>query len=145
MFSFQLGMDNTVNCTKIKSKIRVNGDYRLLNAVTKQDSYPIPSLQDFTQNLAGKTVFSTIVLVRTFHNIIVIHPDNQKEQLFTPNRLYQWNRSSATGLAFFRDLLNNMDWAISHLFSATSKTYFFSLITTLSFENCSSHKLTEYG
>ena len=36
------------------------GDFRRLNTVTTPDRYPVPHIQDFTQHLSGKTVFSLI-------------------------------------------------------------------------------------
>jgi len=64
---------------KKHGKIRIIADYRLLNNITERDSYPIPNLQDSTENLAGKTIFSSIDLVRAFHNI-VIHPEDRKKR-----------------------------------------------------------------
>ena len=41
---------------------RLVGDYRLLNRVSKKDSYPLPYLQYFSNELNGKAVFSTVDL-----------------------------------------------------------------------------------
>ena len=60
---------------KKHGKIRIIGDYHLLNNITERDSYPILNLQDSTENLDGKTNFSSIDLVCAFHNI-VIHPED---------------------------------------------------------------------
>ncbi|GBM67540.1 hypothetical protein AVEN_73676-1 [Araneus ventricosus] len=43
---------------------RICGDFRKLNAVTIPDSYPLPHILDFSHNLAGKTVFNKIDLVK---------------------------------------------------------------------------------
>ena len=45
------------------------GDYRRLNAVTRDDRYPIPHIQTFGAVTAGAAVFSVIDLVRGYHQI----------------------------------------------------------------------------
>lgn len=47
------------------------GDYPALNAQTVRDRYPLPYLQDFTTNLAGKSVYSKIYLVKAYPQIPV--------------------------------------------------------------------------
>ncbi|CAK1597374.1 unnamed protein product [Parnassius mnemosyne] len=47
------------------------GDYRSLNARTIPDRYPIRHLQDFTHQLAGSTVYSTLDLVKAYNQIPV--------------------------------------------------------------------------
>lgn len=55
--------------------VRLCGDYRGLNARTPHDQYPIRRLEDFTHNLYGKNVFSTIDLVRAFNQIPIAPKD----------------------------------------------------------------------
>jgi len=43
------------------------GDYCRLNARTVPDSYPVPHIEDFTQALHEKEIFSTIDLVRAYN------------------------------------------------------------------------------
>ena len=68
------------------------GDFRRLNTVTTPDRYPVPHLQDFSANLAGKKFFSKVDLVRGFHQIPV-HPDDIcKTAVITPFGLFEFLR-----------------------------------------------------
>ena len=49
---------------KANGKLRPCGDYRRLNAVTKNDKYTLPHIQQFNGNLIDKKVFSKIDLVK---------------------------------------------------------------------------------
>ena len=63
---------------------RVVGDYRRLNQVTVKDSYSIPFLHDFTENISGFTIFSSIDLFKSYHQIH-IHPEHiAKTAICTP-------------------------------------------------------------
>ena len=63
---------------------RVVGDYRLLNQVTVKDSYSIPFLHDFTEDISGSTIFSSIDLFKSYHQIH-IHPEHiAKTAICTP-------------------------------------------------------------
>jgi hypothetical protein len=68
------------------------GDYRALNSITQPDRYPIPNLQSFTQHLHGCTVFSSLDLVKAYHQIPV-HPDDvPKTAIITPFGLFHYLR-----------------------------------------------------
>ena len=54
---------------------RVCADFRLLNAQTTSDNYPLPLLRSFQSNIKGAKVFSTIDLKSAFHHL-PIHPDD---------------------------------------------------------------------
>ena len=68
------------------------GDYRRLNAVTEDDRYPLPHLQDFNARLAGMQVFSVIDLVKGFHQIPMSPPDIPKTAIITPFGLFEFLR-----------------------------------------------------
>ena len=68
------------------------GDFRLLNDLTTTDCYTIPHVQNFAANLAGKSVFSKMDLVRAYHQIPVHEDDVAKSALITPFGLYEFCR-----------------------------------------------------
>jgi hypothetical protein len=49
------------------------GDYRRLNLVTVPDAYPLPNLLDFSERIAGCTIFSKMDLLKGYHQI-KMHP-----------------------------------------------------------------------
>ena len=72
---------------------RVCGDYRRLNAVTKDDKYPVRTLTDFTADLHGKKVFSKIDLLKGYHQIPVADEDIGKTGVITPFGLFIFPRT----------------------------------------------------
>ncbi|GFV46914.1 retrovirus-related Pol polyprotein from transposon opus [Trichonephila clavipes] len=68
------------------------GDFRALNAQTKKDKYPIPSILDFTSDLNGAKIFSHIDLVKAFHQIPIASEDIHKTAICTPFGLFESTR-----------------------------------------------------
>ena len=78
--------------TKPNGGWRVCGDYRRLNNLTKDDRYPVRSLMDFTADLAGKSIFSKIDLMKGYHQIPVADGDIRKTAVITPFGLFIFPR-----------------------------------------------------
>ncbi len=75
---------------KPDGSFRPCGDYRRLNTVTEDNRYPLPSIQDFTANLAGCTVFSKIDLVKGYHQVPMAESDIPKTAICTPFGLFEY-------------------------------------------------------
>jgi cleavage and polyadenylation specificity factor subunit 1 len=75
---------------KPDGSFRPCGDYRRLNTITEDDQYPLPSIQDFTANLAGCTIFSKIDLVKGYHQVPMAEEDIPKTAICTPFGLFEY-------------------------------------------------------
>jgi len=75
---------------KKDGSFRPCGDYCRLNSVTVPDRYPLPYLQDFTANLAEKTVFTKLDLVRAYNQVPIAAGDIHKTAVTTPFGLFEF-------------------------------------------------------
>ena len=71
---------------------RVCGDFRLLNAATKTDKYPLPNLSSFNGKMSGCKFFSKIDLKRAYHQIPIIPEDQIKTTINTTLGLFKFKR-----------------------------------------------------
>ena len=72
---------------------RVCGDFRRLNAITKSDKFPLPTVTDFNANMAGCRIFSKLDLRRAYHQVPVANKDQEKTTINTTIGLFKFLRS----------------------------------------------------
>ncbi len=133
-----------------KSKMRLIGDYKRLNAKTVPDRYPIPVLHDSTGLLYGKTIFSSIDLVRAFHNIPVFFPDIEKTAVISPAGLFDYCRMPfglRNAPSTFQRFMNSIFSDLPFVFIYIDDILIFSDSTNEHYDhlNCVFQRLAKHG
>ena len=75
---------------KKNGQVRFCVDYRLLNDVTRKDSYPLPNIQDTHDALAGAQYFCALDLAAGYWQVDVEPEDRPKTAFSTRNGLFQF-------------------------------------------------------
>ena len=65
-------------------------DYCRLNALTRKDVFPMPRIDDLLDQLAGKTVFSTLDAPKGYLQVCMGVDSQKKTALVTVNGLYEF-------------------------------------------------------
>lgn len=93
------------------------GDYRMLNARTIPDRYPVRHIHDFTHNISGCRVFSTIDLEKAYNQVPTFEDDIEKTAITTPFGLFEFpymtfglRNASQTFQRFVDEVTRGMDF-----------------------------------
>ena len=66
-------------------------DYRKLNAVTHQDAYPLPRIDETLDSLSGSTYFTTLDLAAGYWQVGIEECDKEKTAFSTRSGHYEFN------------------------------------------------------
>ena len=90
-------------------------DYRVLNKVTVANRYPLPRIDDLLDKMQGATVFGTLDLLSTYHQIRLTDEDIPKTAFRTPTGLYEYKvmpfgltNAPSVFMAAMNDILSEM-------------------------------------
>ena len=101
---------------KKDNSLRFCVDYHRLNAVTRKDVFPLPRIDDLLDQLAGKTVFTTLDAKRGYWQIKVDEKSKDKTAFITHEGLYEFRvmpfglcNAPATFQRVMQRILSGMD------------------------------------
>jgi len=98
---------------------RITCDYRALNCQTVADSYSLPLLTDFANDMAGSRIFSSLDLFKGYHQIEIAPEDQCKSVMVTPIGSYKYKRMSMglrNASQSFQRLMNKVLRGIPNIF-----------------------------
>lgn len=75
---------------KPSGEMRMCIDYRMLNACTKGDAYPLPIIEDIFQGMQDANFFSVIDLKSGFYQVKLHEESREKTAFVTPEGLYEF-------------------------------------------------------
>lgn len=77
---------------KKDGKLRMCVDYRLLNAVTVKERYPMPIIEDEIARLSGQAYFITLDLASGYYQVPIAEASKPLTAFVTPDGQYEFNR-----------------------------------------------------
>jgi len=83
---------NVVLVRKKDGTLRFCVDYRQLNRITVQDSYPLPLIDNCLKAVQGSVWFSTLDLRSGYYNIPIAETDKDKTAFVTRSGCYRFTR-----------------------------------------------------